>query len=94
MQLHALDENHRTLSNHLATAKVAHCEIIALPFAWRTAEDIPKAESLISGSGNNATPIRALIHVKYPSSMTLELLNLRHGRILPQAQLILTETMT
>jgi len=89
-----LDYPKMTLSNHRAAAKVAHGKIICLPFIWWASKHIPKPESLISGSRYYTAAIWTLIHVKDPGSMPLELLNLRHRRILPQYQLILAKAMT
>jgi len=82
-----------SLSNHGAAAKVSHRKIVPLPFAGRAPEDIPKPQSLVGRGGNHAAAIWTLIHVKNPGSMTLELLNLRHGRILPQDELILAKAV-
>jgi hypothetical protein len=49
---------------HLANLAHLLCVIILFPFAWRTARDVPKLESLISGGGHNTSTVWTLIYAK------------------------------
>ena len=52
-------------------------------------EALPKSQRLIRSRGNHRRSVRRLRHVQHSRRVASKLGNLRHRRVLPQAQLIL-----
>lgn len=60
----------------------------------RLAKATPESEGLVSSSGANRCPIRALRKVQHSGRVPIEFADLDHTGVLPQAELILGESMT
>ena len=67
--------------------------LLLLAGVVRSSEDLPEAEGLISCSRCYGVAVRALGHVQDPGGVAPQLCHLRHGGVLPQAQLVLAEAM-
>lgn len=64
-----------------------------LALLFHRSKDVPEAQSLICGRAHDLSAVRGCRHVQHASSVAGQLLDLRHRRVLPKAELVLRETV-
>ena len=76
----------------LAPTSARHATAVSGLFAGRR-EDIPEAQRLVGGGGQDRAAIGTNGHVQDASRVTFELFDLGHGGVLPQRKLIASVTV-